>query len=31
MKQYGLKSRRDTVRMRVQIGSWERSPGAGPI
>jgi hypothetical protein len=31
MKLYGLEWRRDTVRMRVQIGSRKRSPGAGSI
>ncbi len=31
MKLFGLRSRRDTARMRVHVGSWERSPGAGPI
>jgi hypothetical protein len=31
MKLNGLKLRRDTVRLRVQIGAWDRSPGAGSI
>ena len=31
MKLCGPKARCNTVRMRVQIGSWDCSPGTGPI